>query len=463
MSMRVAIRLALILGGLNLLLWLAGVLWLIHQVATGTPPYLYWQESALNALVFTAVGTIVAARRPEHPIGWLLLAAGLACAMQFLSGEYAASTLVLGPERLPYGPTVEWLSYVLQIVIVFLLFFLLLLFPTGRLLSSRWRIVAWMEGCGWLLGFTYTAVRPGPFEENSLFDNPFGVDAAILGPVNGVGFTLILAALLGALLSLVVRFVRSHGEERQQITWFVSVAVLGFFGLFSVTVSSNVVPGGAVDFLGNLLWAIVPASLPIAVGIAILRYHLYDIDLIINRALVYGLLTLVLAMVYFGGVTATQALFHTLAGQERLPQLVVVVSTLLIAALFNPLRRRIHSFIDRRFYRSKYDATRTLESFSAKLRNETDLGTLADDLVGWSGRRCNPSISLCGYAPIRNPTLRAPPSDGSGRARKPSPSLIHQRVCKGPRRKCVMVRYAQATERIVHLGDAPGFYMRDAS
>jgi len=353
----------------------------MHQIAAGTTPYLYWQEAALNTLVYLAVGAVVATRRPAHPIGWLLLAAGLAGALQLLCGEYAATTLVLGPGRLPYGPTAAWLSYMLQPAAVIILFFLLLLFPAGRLLASRWRIIAWVGVCGFSLGLPYTALRSGPFEKDSLLDNPFGVDAAILGPLNAVGLTLILVALLGALLSLVVRFVRSHGEERQQIKWFVSVAVFGISLLFSVSVVSSLLPEGAVDFLANLLWAIVPASLPIAVGIAILRYRLYDIDRIINRTLVYASLTAILVGVYFGGVTATQALFRTLTGQEKLPQLVVVASTLMIAALFNPLRRRIQSFIDRSFYRSKYDAAKTLEGFSMKLRDETDLNALSDDLV----------------------------------------------------------------------------------
>jgi hypothetical protein len=380
MSTRAAIRLALILGSLILLLWLAGILWLIHQVAVGATPYLYWQESALNTLVYSAVGAIVATRRPAHPIGWLLLALGLTGALQLLSGEYAATTLVLGPGRLPYGPTAEWLSYMLQPVAVFILLFLLLVFPTGRLLSSRWRVVAWVGVCGFSVGLPSSALVPGPFEKDSLFDNPFGVDAAILGPFNAVGLTLILAALLGAVLSLMVRLVRSHGEERQQIKWFVSVAVLGFFGLFNVTVASSLLPGGAVDFLGNLLWVIVPASLPIAVGIAILRYRLYDIDILINRALVYGTLTVLLAGVYAGTIVLLQEAFRALTGQQS--GLAIVASTLMIAALFTPFRKRIQSIIDRRFYRRKYDATKTLESFSTKLRHETDLGLLADDLVG---------------------------------------------------------------------------------
>ena len=380
MSTRVAIRLALIFASLILLLWLAGVLWLMHQIAAGTTPYLYWQEAALNTLVYLAVGAVVATRRPAHPIGWLLLAAGLAGALQLLCGEYAATTLVLGPGRLPYGPTAAWLSYMLQPAAVIILFFLLLLFPAGRLLASRWRIIAWVGVCGFSLGLPYTALRPGPFEKDSLLDNPFGVDAAILGPLNAVGLTLILVALLGALLSLVVRFVRSHGEERQQIKWFVSVAVFGISLLFSVSVVSSLLPEGAVDFLANLLWAIVPASLPIAVGIAILRYRLYDIDVVINRTLVYGFLSVLLAATYYGSVAVLQGVFRALTGGQS--TLAIVASTLAIAALFVPLRRRIQGFIDRLFYRRRYDAAKTLEAFSAKLRDETDLDALSDDLVG---------------------------------------------------------------------------------
>ena len=385
MSSRVAIRLALILGSLILLLWLAGVLWLMHQVAAGTTPYLYWQEAALNTLVYSAVGAVVATRRPAHPIGWLLLAVSLTGALQLLAGEYAATTLVLGPGRLPYGPTAEWLSYMLQPAAVIILFVLLLVFPTGRLLSSRWRIIAWVGVCGFALGLPYAALRPGPFDEDSLLDNPFGVDAAILGPLNAVGLTLIIAALLGALLSLVVRFVRSHGEERQQIKWFVSVAVFGISLLVGVTVVSSLLPegdslGALVDFLVNLLWIIVPASLPIAVGIAILRYRLYEIDLLINRALVYGSLTVLLAGVYAGTIVLLQDAFRALTGQES--GLAIVSSTLVIAALFTPLRRRIQSFMDKRFYRKKYDARKTLEAFSLKLRDETDLDALSGYLVG---------------------------------------------------------------------------------
>jgi hypothetical protein len=384
LSTRASARLVLLLGGLSLLIWLAGVLLLMHQAATGTPPYEYWRETMLNTLVFSAVGVVVATRRPAHPIGWLLLAAGLIDALGFLSGEYAATTLAPGQVRLPYGPTGAWLSMLMQITNFFPLLFLLLLFPTGQLLSSRWRIVAWVGVCGVSLGAVTEALTPGALED---FDNPFGIHAAILGPLNVAAQMLVLAALLGALLSLVVRLVRSRGEERQQIKWFVAAAVLGFFVLFGISLLSSEL-GVGLGGLGNWIWAVVGANLPIAIGIAVLRYRLYEIDLIINRTLVYGTLTATLVAVYFGGIALLQGIssvvlqvpFRALTGQDS--QLATVAATLAIAALFNPLRRRIQGFIDRRFYRRKYDAVKTLEAFSAKLRNETDLDALSNDLVG---------------------------------------------------------------------------------
>jgi hypothetical protein len=191
-----------------------------------------------------------------------------------------------------------------------------------------------------------------------------------------VGTALALAALLLAVVSMIVRLRRSIGVERQQLKWIVyagAVAAGGFaLTLFLSGPLANAVFAAAfLAFIG----------VPVAAGFAIMRYRLYEIDLLINRTLVYGSLTVMLALVYFGGVAATQAIFRTLTGQEEQPQLAVVVSTLVIAALFNPLRRRIQDFIDRRFYRRKYDAAKTLEAFSAKLRDETDLDALSDDLV----------------------------------------------------------------------------------
>jgi len=187
--------------------------------------------------------------------------------------------------------------------------------------------------------------------------------------------------------SLILRYLRSGEEVREQIKWLAFAASVVALGVFGEVVQGTLFAsddGNADPLWGMLLQDALTVSfagIPIAIGFAVLKYRLYGIDVVINRALVYGSLTLMLALVYFGGVTATQGLFQTLTGQQRLPQLAVVVSTLVIAALFNPLRRRIQGFIDRRFYRRKYDARKTLEAFSSKLREETDLDRLGGDLI----------------------------------------------------------------------------------
>jgi len=221
-------------------------------------------------------------------------------------------------------------------------------------------------------------VRPGGFPE---FE---GWRYAVLEGLVGLALQMMMfVAGLAAVISLLVRFRWAGGDERQQIKWFASAAALSLVWIFVFTfvVGQSALSGlpEAIVALSSLL--VIPST-PIATGIAILRYRLYDIDRIINRTLVYGALTAMLALVYFGGVATTQAIFRALTGQEQQPQLAIVVSTLVIAALFNPLRRRIQSFIDRSFYRRKYDAAKTLEAFSAKLRDETDLDALSDDLVG---------------------------------------------------------------------------------
>jgi hypothetical protein len=201
-------------------------------------------------------------------------------------------------------------------------------------------------------------------------------------------FPLMVVCGLACVSSLMFRYRRAAGRERQQIKWFAYAAS----GFLTALVVSVYLPFGPIAYV-----PLLPAALlvPVAVGIAILRYRLYDIDVIINRTLVYGALTATLALIYFGGVATTEAIFHALTGEERQPQLAIVVSTLVIAALFMPLRRRIQSFIDRRFYRSKYDVRKTLEAFSAKLRDETDLDRLGEDLMGVVKETMQPShISL---------------------------------------------------------------------
>jgi hypothetical protein len=260
-------------------------------------------------------------------------------------------------------------------VTITLLPFLLLLFPTGRLPSQRWRPVAWI-----VLAAGATGVTLGPFlSEDSVL-------------IVAVVMVLIFASVLSA-LSLVIRYRGASGVERQQLKWFALAAVL----LVAVPIAGLLGLGRVLgnELLSTLLDTVTLIGLYVAVGIAILRYRLYDIDVVINRTLVYGTLTGMLALVYFGGVTVTQTVFRALTGQQEQPQLAIVISTLVIAALFNPLRRRIQGFIDRRFYRRKYDARKTLEAFSAKLRDETDLEALNNELVGVVRETMQPShVSL---------------------------------------------------------------------
>jgi hypothetical protein len=246
------------------------------------------------------------------------------------------------------------------------------------------------------------ATAPVSFEGYPSITNPFWV-GGILGNafrlLGGVGTVVLFVIFAATVVSLFVRRANAGIEQRQQIKWFAyaGIALLTCVFLYPLIVWEW---PRWVSFLVGVAGL---SGLPVAVGIAVLKYRLYDIDRIINRTLVYGGLTATLALVYFGGVTLTQELLRTLTDQQELPQLVIVGSTLLIAALFNPLRRRIQSFIDRSFYRRKYDAAKTLEGFSTKLRNETDLDALSDDLVGVVRETMQPAhVSLW----LRPDTLR---------------------------------------------------------
>jgi hypothetical protein len=218
-----------------------------------------------------------------------------------------------------------------------------------------------------------------------------------LAALSVLGMSLLAASTLAALFSLILRLKRARADERQQLKWFLFAAVPAVVWLSVVVLqdmlynlTSELLSGSTVQLLPWEVWDFIIyvtmfalLIVPVFTYIAILKYRLYDINVVINRTLVYGSLTLMLALIYFGGITTTQALFSALtAGQEEQPQLAIVVSTLVIAALFNPLRRRIQGFIDHRFYRSKYDARKTLDAFSAQLRDETDLDALSGDLVG---------------------------------------------------------------------------------
>ena len=344
---------------------------------------------AAIVLSFSTVGALIATRQPQNPIGWIMIVAGFGLAATFLSGNYVEISLAQPPGRLP---GTQWVAWFAQWVWVLgfgpALTLLLLLFPNGRLPSRRWRPVGWLAVAAMATLGLRMAFTPGPFVDYPKVRNPVGLTllegSFLAGEVGSIlAYLSLVASTVLSASSMVVRFRQAVGEERQQIKWFALAA--GFAALGWVVNSLAYANDEGTESLLLVATSLLLLSLlgiPLAVGIAILKYRLYEIDLIINRTLVYGSLTGTLALVYFGGLTATQALFRNITGQEELPQLVIVASTLVIAALLNQLRRRLQSFIDRRFYRRKYDAAKTLEAFSTKLRDETDLDALSDDLVG---------------------------------------------------------------------------------
>ncbi len=397
MSHRTASWLAWSLAGLCVVMFVVGVALYVLARAEQEAPSTDALGNLLIYVIFLAfpiVGALIASRRPRNSIGWICLAAGFFWMLSaFMEGggaywQAAASGLV------PYLVVIDALSLWMWIPSVGLLgIYLILLFPDGRLPSRRWRSLAWLAGAVIVLAGLGITLAPGPLEGHPGVRNPFGLEGHpwIGGATLGI-ILLLPVCILASALSLILRYRRSGGEQREQIKWiafaasFVGVVYLSsllselIFAPETLTGTGSTVPLW-VEVQRNLLM-LSYAGVPVAVGFAVLKYRLYDIDLVINRTLVYGSLTALLALVYFGGVTVVQAVFRTLTGQEQQPQLAVVVSTLVIAALFNPLRRRIQGFIDRRFYRGKYDAAKTLEAFSVKLRDETDLDALSDDLVG---------------------------------------------------------------------------------
>src|SRR5918998_2824421 len=309
---------------------------------------------------YSTVGAIVASLRPKNGVGWLCLALSLVMVV----GNWQPVNAAL--ENL--ASIVSGLAWALTPLAVALL---LLIFPDGRLPSRRWWAVVGMTVGGLLLG-ALAELLPAYSSVAELVAN--------------IAFSILFVALASAAVAVVLRWHRSRNQERQQIKllfYTIAVTAVAILSAFMSSYVLNDIPGAEsyptvlapVVALGG-----IALGIPGAIGPAVRRYRLYDIDLLINRTLVYGSLTAVLAGVYLVGIVLFQALFRTLTGQES--QLAVVASTLAIAALFTPLRHRIKAFIDRRFYRRKYDAAKTLAAFSAKLREETDLDALSEDLVG---------------------------------------------------------------------------------
>src|SRR5215204_2474534 len=397
MSNRGAASLAWLLCTVSLALVVLGLL--LTVIGSSMALTFYWTKWRDQAIFLVAIigapllGGLIASHRPRNLYGWLWCGLGLGAALWMFSRTYYTFAMTVGAGSLLARNLVLFVgAWVGWVVVVTLVPCVLLLFPDGKLPSRRWRLLMWpvvAAGAVFLISGLF-ASGLSPFAPTF---NPFaigGVIGEVITGIRDIGVRVFLIAVIPAALSLVFRFHRAGGIERQQIKWLVYAAVLfgsiiligvlGYEDLFSRKLSTLHVAVGFSRTLSTLIVAVGFAGLYIAVGAAILKHHLYDIDIVINRTLVYGSLTAVLAGVYLGGVLILQYVFRTLTGEGS--QFAVVASTLIIAALFIPLRRRIQSFIDRRFYRSKYDAAKTLEAFSAKLRDETDLDALRNDLVG---------------------------------------------------------------------------------
>jgi hypothetical protein len=341
--------------------------------------FIAWSITFATLIVsFSVIGALIASHRPENPIGWIFLAVGCCYGLLSAGDEYAIYALLTNPGALALGAEASWLGkWIWAPGLGLILVFLPLLFPDGHPPSRRWLPVGWLGGLSIVLAVVSSTIVLWPERGPALVTGDESPSHVLDVVLLFAAVPMLFVAGLGAVISLLVRFRRAREEERQQIKWFASAAALT---LIWIIVFGQSTLRGLPEAMVALSSLLVIPSIPIATGVAILRYRLYDIDVIINRTLVYGSLTVILVGLYFGGIVVLQRVFVLLTGERS--TLAVVTSTLLIAALFNPLRRRIQGFIDRRFYRRKYDAAKTLEAFSAKLRDETDLDALSGDLVG---------------------------------------------------------------------------------
>ena len=341
--------------------------------------------AALVLGAFATVGALIAARRPQNRIGWLLSVSSLVWAIGGAMLEYGVYALLTVPHLLPVGDWMAWYGFGIRGGAFNLIAtFLPLIFPDGRLPSRRWRWAAWLAASSLVL-FSLTSAIGATLQDYRLpfLHNPLGVElpADLSDLLDALYLLVAVAAEAACVAAAVVRFRRAKRDERQQLKWFAYAAVLGIIVFLGIVITF-VLPFSVDDRIrvSTFLFDLLLAGFPIAVGIAILKYRLYDIDLIIRRTLIYTVLTVSLAFVYFGSVVLLQQLFRALTGQQQ-SEIVTVISTVAIAALFVPLRRRVQNVIDRRFYRRKYDTQTVLAEFAATTRDEVDLNKLSERLL----------------------------------------------------------------------------------
>lgn len=342
----------------------------------------------VSFLAFPTVGALVVSQRPTNLVGWLLCLAGLGTGITSFSAAYVQLALQHHADAQPMTAIIDLIGTLIWPINLATGILLLYVFPDGRALSVRWRVVVWALLLALAAMTLAQVVSPGPIETDGRVPNPLGVPALAGAStvIVNVAHQAMPVFVLLAIISLVTRYRRSAPGERQRIKWFVFGAALmiifvgGGIGLASL-ISSD--PNNLVALaVSSVTFALGILALPVGVGVGVMRYRLYDIDIIINRTLVYGSLTAVLAALYFGLVIGAQVLTRIITGQQTQSPLVIVLSTLVIAGLFQPLRVRLQRTIDHRFYRSRYDAARTIAAFSVTLRQEVELARLREHLLG---------------------------------------------------------------------------------
>jgi hypothetical protein len=348
---------------------------------------------------YPTVGAVIVARQPHNRVGWLCCAIGFLLGPAFFGQDYAWYALIHQPGSVPGGWAMAWLGQWPWYLALGVISLLLLVFPNGRLVSPRWRPVAWVLAADIAAIWVWAAWAPRPLEGRGLttLTNPLGLQQAEAAFRLLATIALPIGALLAVLsvASIVVRFRRARGMERQQLKWFTyagALVTLLWLVFFAVGLE-RWLPPVLVHIVGEI-WL---GGIPAAIGIAVLRYRLYDIDRIINRTLVYGLLTALLGVVYASIVLTLGQLFGGLG--EDPPSWVVAGATLAVAALFQPARRRIQAVVDRRFNRRKYDAARTVEAFSARLRDEIDLDALSAELLAVAHQTMQPTTAALWLRP----------------------------------------------------------------
>jgi len=380
MSRRAATRLAWSLWAITVALLALSALLVVLSLSHPNTPVFKWWFGNTFVVIDATVGTIVASRRPENAVGWLLCLSGVAVGASTFVSQYAIYALLARPEAKPAGEAAAWIASWSLPVIICLQVSYLVLFPTGRLPSGRWRFVAWLIAVVLVVEVVSSTFASDAYMGSlGPIRNPLAIEG-FSEVYKVVSLTMFPLLYVVAAATLFVRLRRATGLERQQLKWLAFAAAGFAVSVILVLLSGAMDAPGWFGRAANAVFLITSEGIIVAIGIAILRYRLYDIDLLINRTLVYGPLTAALAALYFGGVVSLQRLFVLLTGERS--TLAVVASTLLIAALFNPLRRRVQALVDRRFYRRKYDAAKTLASFNLRLREETDLDTLSEEVLG---------------------------------------------------------------------------------